>query len=99
MELHLYLNKPNQEKSALMLTVTFDGKRLRSSTGISIQSNLWDRSKEKVKRSHSSSTKMNVLLDKIRSSIESLYHNLQAERKELTLVFIKEKRLYLKYSG
>jgi integrase len=89
MNVKYYLNSPEKEDSAIMLYMTFTGKRIRMSTGISIPSRMWDSKNCKLKSSYQYSLEINSKLSEITSKIENEYIRAIHDKVEDIHTFIK----------
>jgi len=74
MKINFYLDKPQSEKTILVIAVSLKGKRIRLSTGISVNTNVWDKDKQRIKPSARNSSQINAALNHLRSKVEAYYH-------------------------
>jgi len=81
LSLHFYVDKPNELKSVVMISMSFKGQRLKSSSKISIDnsrnneicSRLWNNRKERFKSSVLGAIDYNYKLDNLQLKINKLY--------------------------
>jgi site-specific recombinase XerD len=73
MNIHFYLDKPNQTRSLIFISVSFQGERVRMSTKQNVLTKHWDFKREKVKLSGQNSTEINALLNNLRNGVEKKY--------------------------
>lgn len=72
---NFYLDKPNSEKDTLIfLFFSYEGKRLKFSTGQKINPKHWDAKKQRAKgRSYPYQIQLNNLLNKLYEAISTEY--------------------------
>lgn len=82
---NLYLrDKNSQEKSPINLLFSFDGKRLKRSTGYQVSPKLWDEKKQLVRSSFPNSFSINEGLKRLKGEYERAYFDLRAAGKSIT---------------
>ena len=98
MNVNFYLDKPKENRSVIMILVTMDGRRIRSKSGISIESKYWDKNKKNVKRSHPKSFELNSALTKLENEINDFFYTKQASNESVKFNEMKSfvKRLFKK---
>lgn len=69
-----YIDKVKLARSPIIMSVSFDGKRLRIGTGISIEPLKWDDKREKVKSSALNASQLNSKLENISSHTKKIYY-------------------------
>jgi site-specific recombinase XerD len=89
------LQYKNRENSPILISVSWEGNRFQSSTGISVLSKSFDRIKGKVKSSYSRASEINQYLKTIELNITEKYYQLLTHgipfSKEELIVIIKKK--------
>lgn len=89
---NFYLKTPNEKGNSLIyLFFSFDGKRLKYSTGEVIKSNFWNPDNQRVKKSYTGSMELNEYLDKIENDIKKIYRTLKTDNLNITSELLKEK--------
>lgn len=64
---------PKKDKSNIMVSISYESKRVQLSTGISIPTNKWDFKKSRVKHYFSNAFDINHKLDEIETNIKDFY--------------------------
>ncbi len=93
MKVRFNLDKPNNDQSVIMMSLAFDGQRIRLSTRISVISKFWDQSKEKVKSGSANASQSNARLNAICSFAEKTYYDTLAAGSTLAKADIKQKMI------
>jgi len=87
----LYLKQPKSDKETpIVLSFSFDGQRVRLSTGERIHPSHWNERTQQVSKSFKGSVEINANLDKRVRTINEIYHKAKFE-KTPTKQFIKDK--------
>lgn len=76
--------------SMILLTCSWKGLRLRTSSGASINPKFWDSAKGKVKTSSSESTHINAKLDKLKSYIIEQYNTKNINNESISIDKLKK---------
>ena len=93
---HFYLDKPENTKSVIMVSISFESHRLRLSTGISISTKSWDKKFERIKNSYSHSSEINTILSNFKAKVEDIFTHAKYQKVQLTITTLKnEIDLYL----
>ena len=91
MNVHLYLDKPQLEKSVVMLNLAFDGYRVKVSARKSVDTKLWDSRHECIKRSATHCSELNSYLSNLKSFATNVYYEKKAIGEKVTRDYIKTK--------
>jgi integrase len=91
MNVHLYLNKPSEPKTLIMIHLNYDGNRVKISTQRTIEKNLWNITKEVVKNSAENSLEINTFLKNLTSKVGNIYYEAKAIGVEPTPKYMKSK--------
>ena len=86
-----YLIHPKEIRSSIFADINYRKLRLRTATGIVINSKNWDQKNEKVISKEDNYSKINSKLSYLRGSIDSLIGNLKLLNKSITLPEFKSK--------
>lgn len=81
---------PKKDVSNIMVSISYEGKRIQLSTGISLPTKSWDLKKSKVKPAYKHSFELNRYLERIESNIKDFYLTAKSLNKEVTKTQIKE---------
>ena len=73
MKIHYYLDKPKNNNSLVMLYITNNGKRVKISSGIIVNSKDWNKNKEELKKGTKNALDVNTYLANTKNKIESYY--------------------------
>ena len=97
MHVNFFLKEPNNFKSTLQYKFYFNGKAIKRSTGITVESKTWHQDKQNVRRNNPNSLTINLELNKIKVKINDLFLILKDKTKtefiyELDLAFKKDKK-------
>jgi integrase len=91
---NFYLKNPNEkEKTLIYLFFSYDGKRLKCSTGESINPSAWNSESQRVRKSYTGASEINFCLDKLEEDVKKIYRNLVSSGTSVTNELIKEKLL------
>jgi integrase len=90
MKVNYYLNRPNEKSSIIVLSAHWHNKRIRISTGISVNPKQWDSKNQKPKRNAIAEAELNNALVSIRNSIESFFLRKKAVGEIIPLDQMKE---------
>lgn len=95
-EVNFYLKKPYSEETKstaptlIYLYFSFDGYRMKYSSGQSINPKLWNTSKQRAIRS-AETAGLNDLLDKLQEDVMKVYRLLKASGEEVNVEVLREK--------
>jgi integrase len=90
MKVNYYLNRPKEKSSIIVLSAHWNNKRIRISTGISVNPKQWDSINQKPKRNAIAEAELNNALVSIRNSIESFFLRKKAVGESIPLDQMKE---------
>jgi integrase len=94
MNVKFYPDKSDRPKTVLMLSVAFEGNRLKFSSGVSIENDNWDSLNQSVKKRVPKASEINSFLKRIELKITEFYNESlnvpKNERKEFVSRRIKE---------
>lgn len=91
MNTSLFLKYANLKNSAIIIYATYDGKRIRISSGISIETKYWDPEKQRVKKNHPRSLVINAWLEKLTSEFHRAYIEAKTLNIEPSIQYLKGK--------
>ena len=79
-----YLQKTTKKKTEfpLIISVTWNNQRLRTTLGMSVAENLWDKKKQRLKGSAANPIQFNMKLDLIRTKLNE-YNAQMSEAKRI----------------
>ncbi len=86
-----YIDKPKEKKSVIMMNISLNGFRLQVSTGISIPTRVWLKSKQAIKPSFALALEYNAILKHLERSIVSFCTEAKLKGKILTKEDVKIK--------
>jgi len=87
----LYLKQPKSIKATpIVLSFSFDGKRVRLGTGETIEPPHWNEKTQQVRASYTGSVEINANLDKRIALIKEIYHRAKFENYNPTAEFVKD---------
>jgi integrase len=96
---NFYLKNPNEkDKTLIYLFFSYDGKRLKLSTGETISPTYWNSENQRVRKNYTGSTEINFCLEKLDEDVKKIYRNLVASGSVRTNEIIKEKLLADEYN-
>ncbi len=94
MNIKFYPDKADRPKTVLMMSVTFEGNRIKFSTGLTVENINWDSSNKSVKKRVPKGTEINAYLQRIELKVTEFYNEClnspKIQRKELLTKKIKE---------
>lgn len=91
-KVNFFLKTPKEKgESLIYLFFSFDGKRLKYSTGEIINTNSWNPENQRAKKSVTGYSELNDYLDKIEDAIKKIYRNLKTENLIITPEILREK--------
>lgn len=71
LSIRFYLSQQSKSETIIVSSVTFNGIRIRTSTGITIPTKYWSKTTQKVKSTYRNAMLTNGLLEKYKANIES----------------------------
>jgi len=90
MNVHYYIDKKDQPKSVIMLSISDRSERLRISTRISVSPKDWSDAKKKLKASARNSTQINKYLTELDNLISQVYFDAKQNGSEKPLAEVKQ---------
>jgi integrase len=73
MKIRFYLPRKDEKKNNIMMSVSWEGKRIQVSTKESLETKYWDFNRERVKNSHQHAIQLNNNLNLLKVKIENAY--------------------------
>lgn len=92
MKIKFYFTEPKNEKSPMMISVAWSGKRRQTSIGITQKTSTFDSENQKFRKSATGYAQINNYLDKLKLAINDFYYNSIATN---TVISEKEMKLFL----
>lgn len=89
MEISFLLKESKKEVTSIRLQARFDGKLFRYPTGITLKSNQWSKSKQKIHSGVPNSQSMNDYLESLKKTVKDEYFNIIAKKETPTLEYLK----------
>jgi site-specific recombinase XerD len=89
---NLYLKKPNADEDTLIyISIFHDGKRIKISSGESINPKYWLIEKKQVSKAYQGSTELNDELNTMKADVEAIIREAKSLHLEITSEYIKQK--------
>ena len=85
-----YLYKSGDKLSVIILSLSWEGYRLRISTGISINPKSWNKKEQKVRINYKNASEINHRIENLAHNIQDYYYKLKAEGRNLSTRMLKE---------
>jgi site-specific recombinase XerD len=90
MNIQFYIDKPDNPKSVIMISITDKSDRLRISTRVSVIPKDWSDAKKKLKASARNSSHINKYLTELDNLINQIFFDAQANGSEKPLAEVKQ---------
>lgn len=81
---YLHGIESKKEENLIFLSFSYDGKRIRVSTGEKVNPKHWNAEEYRVRKTHKEAQSINHRLDKIAEDYRKAYRTLKAENKKVT---------------
>ena len=89
MKIHYYLDKPNTKNSLVMLFISNNGKRVKISTSVFVNTKDWNKNREELKKGTKNALEWNTYLGNVKNSIENHYLGSLTREKNLSIQELK----------
>jgi integrase len=90
-KINYYLKEPTKKKTPIVISVIWDGLRLKTTFGIIVESQKFDKDKQRIKTSYSEAFSINEILRNIENSLREFYFDNKAKKIPTTADSIKNR--------
>src|SRR5687768_3192297 len=91
-QVNFYLkDKRRKDETLIYLFYSFDGQRLKYSTGQAVKPSLWNFKAMRVKKSATDSSRLNSELDKLEANVKTIYSKANINEEYLSSQLLRDK--------